>query len=171
MKKALILIDLQNDYFEGGKYPLYNTEKVLENIEHAINIAKEKDIEIIAIQHIADSSLGLSPFFNEGTEGAEIHNKIKELVPNLKVVKKAYADGFYQTNLEEVLQELEVNELLICGMMTQNCVTHTAISKQAEKYKVKVLQDCCTTVDEMLHFIALHAVSTRVELVSYKEEM
>ena len=37
-------------------------------------------------------------------------------------------------------------ELLICGMMTQNGVTHTAISKAAEKYRVAILTDCCTTV-------------------------
>jgi nicotinamidase-related amidase len=58
-----------------------------------------------------------------------------------------------------------VEELLICGMMTQNCVTHTAISQSAEKYKVSILTDCCTTVDRMIHSIALHALSTRVELV------
>jgi nicotinamidase-related amidase len=58
-----------------------------------------------------------------------------------------------------------VEELLICGMMTQNCVTHTAISKSAEKYRVAILTDCCTTVNEMLQLIALHAVSTRVRLV------
>ena len=50
-------------------------------------------------------------------------------------------------------------------MMTQNCVTHTAISKSAEKYNVVILPDCCTTVDEMIHKIALHALSTRVALV------
>ena len=56
-------------------------------------------------------------------------------------------------------------------MMTQNCVTHTAISKSAEKYKVSILMDCCTTVNEMLHKIALHAVSTRVPLVSANEAL
>jgi len=50
-------------------------------------------------------------------------------------------------------------------MMTQNCVTHTAISRSAEKYKVSILTDCCTTVNEMLHLIALNAVSTRLALV------
>jgi nicotinamidase-related amidase len=49
--------------------------------------------------------------------------------------------------------------------MTQNCVSHTAISKTAEKYKVTILIDCTTTVSEMLHLIALHAVSTRVALM------
>ena len=50
-------------------------------------------------------------------------------------------------------------------MMTQNYVTHTEISKSAEKYKVSILTDCCTTVTPILHAIALHAVSTRVPLV------
>lgn len=53
-------------------------------------------------------------------------------------------------------------------MMTQNCVTHMAISKAAEKYSVTILPDCCTTVDEMIHNIALHAVSTRVKFGSFK---
>jgi nicotinamidase-related amidase len=73
------------------------------------------------------------------------------------------------TNLENTLSKLGVNELLICGMMTQNCVTHTAISKSAEKYKVCILPDCCTTVDEMIHNIALHAVSPRVALANSNE--
>jgi nicotinamidase-related amidase len=56
-------------------------------------------------------------------------------------------------------------------MMTQNCVTHTAISKAAEKYDVSILMDCCTTVDEMIHNIALHAVSTRVPLVTAEQKL
>ena len=56
-------------------------------------------------------------------------------------------------------------------MMTQNCVTHTAISKAAEKYAVTILPDCCTTVDAMIHNIALHAVSTRVRLVPSAEAL
>jgi nicotinamidase-related amidase len=62
-----------------------------------------------------------------------------------------------------------VDELLVYGMMTQNCVTHTAISKSAEKYQVSILPDCCTTVDEMLHKNAFPALSTRISLVSAKD--
>jgi nicotinamidase-related amidase len=80
-------------------------------------------------------------------------------------VTKAFADSFVDTTLEATLSQLGVKELLICGMMTQNCVTHTAISKSAEKCRVAILTDCCTTVTEMLHLIALHAMSTRVPLV------
>jgi hypothetical protein len=56
-------------------------------------------------------------------------------------------------------------------MMTQNCVTHTAISKAAEKYGVAILPDCRATVGEIPHLIALHALSTRVTLVPSSEAL
>ena len=166
MNKALLIIDLQNDYFPEGKFPLWNTEQVLENIKQLIAKAQQQGMKIIHIQHVADSSYGIAPFFNEGTSGVEIHPQILQSAPNGEVVIKKFADSFYNTNLSEVLAKSQIDELLICGMMTQNCVTHTAISKSAEKYKVSVVADCCTTVDEMLHNIALHAISTRVDLIS-----
>lgn len=162
--KALVIIDLQNDYFPGGKYPLWNTENTIENILKAIAQAQAKNTPIILVQHIANKEMGIAPFFNEDTVGADLHPKILEAAPEAEIVVKEFADSFEKTNLEEVLQNKQIGELLICGMMTQNCVTHTAISKVAEKYKVSVLFDCCTTVDEMIHNIAIHAVSTRVRL-------
>ena len=168
-KKALLVIDLQNDYFPGGKFPLWNTEQTLANIKTAIAKANQQNIPVIHIQHLADPAMGLAPFFNEGTQGAEIHPEILAAAPQSNVVIKHFADSFEQTNLEQVLSRHGVDELLVCGMMTQNCVTHTAISKAAEKYKVSMLMDCCTTVDEMIHNIALHAASTRVELVASEQ--
>ena len=164
MTKALLLIDLQNDYFDGGSFPLWNTDQTLSNIESAIARAREAGMTIVHVQHIADPAAGIAPFFNTGTPGAEIHARIRSAAPDAPIVIKAFADSFEQTNLESVLQKHAVSELLVCGMMTQNCVTHTAISKAAEKYDTTILVDCCTTVNEMLHQIALHAVSTRVAL-------
>lgn len=171
MSKALLVIDLQNDYFPGGKYPLSNTDQVLDNLLGAIARAKAAGVHVIHIQHVANPAQGISPFFNQGTAGAEIHPQIMAAAPDAPVVVKEFADGFVQTNLEEMLRGLEVDELLVCGMMTQNCVTHTAISKSADAYEVAILPDCCTTVDELLHAIALHAVSTRVRLVPSTEAL
>jgi nicotinamidase-related amidase len=160
--KALLVVDLQNDYFPGGKFPLWNTENVLENIEQAIEKAKASAIPIVLIQHIARRP---APFFNQGTSGADLHPRILAAAPQAPIVVKEYADGFEKTNLEETLAKLGATELLVCGMMTQNCVTHTAISKAADKYNVAILPDCCTTVSEILHLIALNAVSTRLKLI------
>lgn len=170
-KRALIVIDLQNDYFPEGKFPLWNTDATLKNIEQAITKAAALDIPTIHVQHIANASQGIAPFFNRGTAGADIHPRILAAAPGAPVVVKEFADSFVGTTLEATLSGLGVTELLVCGMMTQNCVTHTAISKSAEKYRVSILVDCCTTVNEMLHHIALHAVSTRVALVQASEAL
>jgi nicotinamidase-related amidase len=169
MNKALLLIDLQNDYFPNGKFPLWNTEQVLCNIKQLILKAQNQGIHVIHIQHIADSKHGIAPFFNEGSLGAEIHSQVLESAPDAAIVIKNFADSFHQTTLNSILDKLEVEELIICGMMTQNCVTHTSISRNSEKFKVSVVMDCCTTVSEILHNIALHALSTRVNLVNLSD--
>jgi len=164
-KQALIVIDLQNDYFPGGKFPLWNTDITLANTEAAIANARARNIPVILVQHVADGKKGIAPFFNEGTTGVAIHPRVLAAAPDGIIVTKSFADGFHDTAMEETLTRLGVEELMICGMMTQNCVTHTAISKAAEKYSVKILTDCCTTVSQMFHLIALNALSTRVTLV------
>ena len=166
-KRALIVIDLQNDYFAEGKFPLWNTDVTLSNTEQAISKAKSLGWSIVLVQHIADSKLGIAPFFNAGSNGVQIHPRIVAAAPDAEIVTKGYADSFHQTKLEEVLQDHSVEELFICGMMTQNCVTHTAISKAAEKYAITILADCCTSTDAMIHNIALHAVAVRVPLVPF----
>lgn len=169
--KALLVIDIQNDYFPGGKFPLWNTGDTLVAIERAISSARAAGIPVVHIQHIANPDAGPSPFFSKGTSGADIHPRILAAAPDAPVVVKEFADSFVATRLEDVLSSLGVTELLVCGMMTQNCVTHTAISKSSEKYKVCILPDCCTTVNELLHQIALHGVSTRMALVPSGEAL
>jgi nicotinamidase-related amidase len=170
-RKALLLIDLQNDYFPGGAFTLWNTDQTLANLLAAIERAKACGIDIVHIQHIADPRLGLSPFFNKGTPGADIQAEVFTAAPEAPVVLKAYADSFVETTLEQTLAARGVTDLLVAGMMTQNCVTHTAISKAAEKYNTTILTDCTTTVSEVLHLIALHAVSTRVPLMTSSAAM
>lgn len=165
MNKALLLIDLQNDYFPGGAFPLWNAEAVLAHVERAVARARAAGAPVIHVRHIADPAAGLAPFFNAGTPGADIHPRVRAAAPDAPVVVKAFADAFHRTELQPTLAGLGVTELLVCGMMTQNCVTHTVLSKAAEKYRVTVLPDCCTTVSEILHQIALHALGTRVPLV------
>ncbi len=165
MSKTILVIDLQKDYFPEGAFPLWSAEAILQNIEGVLKKANSQNVPVIIIQHIANTDLGIAPFFNKGTAGAEVHPSILAISPQAPIIVKEFADSFVNTALEETLSKLGTTELLVCGMMTQNCVTHTAISKSAEKYKVSILPDCCTTVTEMLHNIALHAVSTRVSLV------
>ena len=164
-RPALLLIDLQNDYFPGGAFALANTEATLDAVEKAIRDAQAKGLPVIHVQHVADPAQGIAPFFNADTDGVKIHPRILAAAPDAPVVVKHFADSFERTNLHATLQAMGATELVLCGMMTQNCVTHTALSRQAASYeRVTVLTDACTTVSEMLHLIALHALSTRVAL-------
>lgn len=162
---ALIVIDLQNDYFENGQFPLWNAEAVKEQNIALINAATAKEIPIFLIQHVADPAQGIAPFFNEGTEGVAIHSDIIAANNQATVVVKHFADSFLQTELDDLLQAQGIKEIYLSGMMTQNCITHTALSKSAEKYSVKIITDACTTQNEMLHLIALNALAPRAELI------
>jgi len=79
---------------------------------------------------------------------------------------KGHADSFLNTTLQDTLRALGVDTLWLCGMMTHNCVTHTALSPQAQDYTVRVVEDLCATVDPMIHAIALSALRDRVEVVA-----
>jgi len=157
--KTLVIIDLQNDYFPDGAFPLWDADRTLANTVAAMGRAAEAGVPVILVQHVAK---GAAPFFNAGSTGVELHPAILEAAAGAEVVVKTHADAFLDTVLEETLQKTGTRELLVCGMMTQNCVTHTAISRAAEKYRVSVLADCCTTVSEMIHRIALNALAPRV---------
>lgn len=165
-KTAFILIDLQNDYLDGGLFPLHNSTAVIDKNLEIIKFAKQMDSQIVHVQHIADPAMGIAPFFNKDTEGVKIASKILNAAPESKVVIKHFADSFEQTDLDSWLKLHEIERLVISGMMTQNCVTHTALSKMAEKYEIIILSDACTTVSEILHLIALHALSPRIKLES-----
>lgn len=170
-QRALIVIDIQNDYFPGGSFPLWSPEATLANIERTIVHATAQGIPTVLVQHIANPDAGIAPFFNAGTSGAAIHPRLRAAAPDAPVVVKEFADSFLHTALESTLDRLGARELLLCGMMTQNCVTHTALSRTADRYQVTILSDCCTSVSEMIHLIALHALSPRITLRSAGEAL
>lgn len=167
IKNALLVIDPQMDYFPGGNFPLWDMYRVLENIVSAIRRCRELGIPVVVVKHVSETPG--AALFAAGSPGVEIHPAILEAAPEAPVVVKHQADSFHRTDLEPTLRKLNCNSLLICGMMTQNCVTHTAISKAAEKYRVAVLADCCSTVSEIIHNIALAALKIRVEVKPFEE--
>ena len=160
---ALIVIDVQNDYFADGAFPLWQADAALSQVEAAVAHARAHHVPVILVQHIA---AGPAPFFNRDSHGVAIHPRLLAAAPDAPVVIKTHADSFLETNLQATLDALGVDSLWLCGMMTHNCVTHTALSPQAQGYTVRVLEDLCTTVDAMIHAIAISALRDRVEVVS-----
>ena len=168
-RRALIVIDIQNDYFPGGAFEQWHAEQVLNQTLLAMAQAQAAGDAIILVQHIADTRSGPAPFFNPQTQGVALHPQLLAAAVNAPIVVKQHADSFLDTTLTSHLQTLGCDQLLICGMMTQNCITHTALSPQAANYQVAVLSDACSSVSQMIHLIALRALADRIPLLTTQE--
>ncbi|MDO4644157.1 MAG: isochorismatase family protein [Cardiobacteriaceae bacterium] len=163
MKSALIVIDVQNDYFTGGAFPQWDAEAVAERIVERINKAKSEGQMVIAIQHIsADPNAWL---FRANGEGVAFYPLVAELLVHSPVVIKRYADSFFQTELGKILKENHIEQIDLCGMMTQNCITHTALSPEAEPYQVRILANYCSAPSELIHKFAVAALSARFDVL------
>lgn len=144
LKSALLLIDIQNDYFKGGKSELYRTEEAAQNAILALTLCRKEKMPIFHVQHINLSPL--AKFFRYNTPGCLIHQSVLPL-PSEFVVVKHVPNAFSQTDLHQQLKALEIEHLIICGMMTHMCIDTTVRAAQDYGYPVTLLQDACTTKD------------------------
>jgi len=143
-QKALIIIDLQKDYFPGGKWELDEIGKASENAARLIKSFRAKNDLVIHVRHefVSDSS----PFFNPGSVGAAIHDKVKP-IPGELVVLKNQVNSFQETNLKEILTQNNVQDLVICGAMSHMCVDATTRAATDLKYECTLIHDACATRD------------------------
>ncbi|WP_320172801.1 cysteine hydrolase family protein [Maridesulfovibrio sp.] len=139
-KKALVIIDIQNDYFPNGKFPLDNSEHAGTKAAQVLEYFRKTAQPVIHIQHI--SVREGSFFFLPETEGVKIHNCVKPLV-NETVIHKNYPNSFRGTNLDAELKKLGVEELIIVGMMSNMCVDATTRAAADMGYKCTVIHDAC----------------------------
>ena len=144
MKEALIIIDVQNDYFQDGKMELRNPSEALENIKKLLAEFRNEKKEIIFIKHIAIREE--AGFFLKDTYGSEIHEAIMPLASE-KIVVKNYPNSFFNTELDEYLKEKNIENLVITGMMTHMCVDSTTRAARDLGYKCVVIKDTCATRD------------------------
>jgi nicotinamidase-related amidase len=158
MKNALVVIDIQNDYFPGGAFTLENAETACEAAVETIEQAKRDGWFIVGVQH---SNPGGAPALVAGTEGAKIHPAIAAALGDAPVVTKRQADSFFETDLEQTLRGAGITDIYLLGMMTQNCVTHTALSPQAQGMNVHILAKGCAAPAQILSDVALQALSAR----------
>lgn len=144
MKPALIVIDIQNDYFSGGKMELVEMARATENAKTLISSFRKKNLPVIYIQHLAVKPN--ASFFIPGTSGAEIHEFIRPQERETVIVKN-YPNSFRNTNLNEYLKAQQVNDLIICGAMTHMCIDTTVRAAFDLGYSCTVISDACATRD------------------------
>jgi len=144
MKTALLVIDIQKDYFPNGKYPLVNPEAAAKNAYMLLQCFREHGGHHIHIQHIE-----LDPdatFFIKGDSGSDIHDLVAHFEGE-PIVYKHDPNSFLNTNLLELLKNWEVERVVITGMMTHMCVDATARAASDLGFQIIVAEDACATRD------------------------
>lgn len=138
MKRALVVIDVQNEYFTGGLpigYPDPNWS--LANIAAAMDAATQEGIPVVMVQHVAPAG---SPVFAEGGQGCALHETVATR-PYDHLVEKTLPSSFAGTDLADWLVRHDIDTLTITGYMTQNCVEDTSREAVHRGYGVEVLSD------------------------------
>lgn len=162
MKKALIVIDIQNDYFPGGAFTLENADEACKGAVEAIEKAKRDGWLVVGVQHVNSPD---APAFKPDTEGVKTHSAIATALGDAPIVVKSEADSFFKTNLEQIVREAGITDIYLTGMMTQHCVTHTALSPQASDMKVHIIAKGCAAPAKALSDLALQGLSARCDVV------
>jgi len=144
MNKALILIDIQNDYFENGTMTLVGSEQASLNARQILDKFRTDGLPVIHIQHIANRPG--ATFFLPGTKGADINVNVKPK-ENEKIIVKHFPNSFRETGLLEYLKSLQITDLVICGMMTHMCVDATTRAAKDFGFNITVIGDACATRD------------------------
>ncbi|MCQ1574631.1 cysteine hydrolase [Neorhizobium galegae] len=143
-KKALIVVDIQNDYFPDGKWPLVGVEAAAQNAVKLIAAARAQDDLVVHIRH--EFPTMDAPFFQPGTAGAAIHPSVINL-PTEHVVLKNYINSFRETDLKEHLDAHGIEEVIVCGNMSHMCVDAVTRASNDFGYKVTVVHDACASRD------------------------
>ena len=141
MKKALLVIDVQNGMFQEGNV-VYKGERMLQNLKDLIVQARSTETPIFYIQHNAPAGKPLE----YGTKGWEIHPEITPKNQDV-IIQKTTPDSFYNTSLDEELKKQGIDHLVVAGIQTEACVDTTCRRAFSMEYKVTLVSDTHCTWD------------------------
>jgi nicotinamidase-related amidase len=144
MKKALLIIDIQNDYFEHGTMTLSGSAAASDNAKILLEKFRNDKLPVIHVQHLATRAT--ATFFLPGTKGAQIHDSVKPLDTEPTIVKH-YPNSFRDTDLLDYLKKNETTDLVVCGMMTHMCVDATVRAAKDFGFSITIPGDACATKD------------------------
>ncbi|MFC3532360.1 cysteine hydrolase family protein [Vogesella facilis] len=137
-KRALIVIDVQNEYFSGKLGISYPDPAItLPNVGRAMDAANAAGIPVVVVQHITPPG---TPIFAEGSHGAALHPSIAGR-PHDHLISKQQASCFTGTDLAAWLRARDIDTLSIVGYMTHNCDAATVLHASHDGWQVELLAD------------------------------
>jgi len=162
-KKALVVVDLQNEYLPDGKLPLEGIHAALDNAARVIADARAKGDLIINVRH--ESATADAPFFTQGTDGVRIHDTVAPVAGEAVIVKN-FPNSFRETNLKRILDENGVEEVTVVGAMSHMCIDATTRAAADFGYRTKVVHDACATRDLEFNGVTVPALQVHSALMS-----
>lgn len=143
-KQALIVVDIQNEYFPGGKMLLEGVETAADNAAKVMEKARANGDVVVNIHH--EQPDPESPVFTPGSDGIKFHPKVAP-AEGEKVILKNYPNSFLKTDLHEFLQAQGVERVVIIGSMSHMCIQATTRAASDLGYQVTLVHDACATMD------------------------
>ena len=140
MSRALLIVDIQNDYFPGGAHPLHEPEAAARAARSVLDAFRASGEPVLHVRHVWGEPD--APFMRPGTRGVEIHPAVAP-APGEPVIEKDAPNAFLRTDLERMLRERGVEELVVCGMMTSMCVDATVRAAADLGFSVTLVHDAC----------------------------
>lgn len=142
--QALIVVDIQNEYFAQGKLPLVGIEEAAANAALVIESAREKGHTVIHVRHEMPTSD--APIFTPNSNGVEINEMVKP-ADNETVIVKHYPNSFRDTPLKEILDNASITKVTVIGAMSHMCIDATVRAAFDYGYSVTTVEDACATMD------------------------
>lgn len=140
MPRALVIVDIQNDYFPGGAHPLHEPQAAAAAAHTLLEHFRAGGETVIHVQHVWDAPD--APFMRPGTAGVEIHELVAPLEGET-LIRKDAPNAFLRTALERELRDRDAGELVVCGMMTSMCVDATVRAGADLGFDVTLVHDAC----------------------------
>lgn len=142
MNTALVLIDIQNDYFPGGKMELDGSLEASERAKYLLTFFRDQNLPLVHIQHVATRPT--VTFFQPNTDGVKHHANVMPRADET-VVEKHFPNSFRETLLLEHLRVQNIERLVIAGMMTHMCVDATVRAATDFGFQCLTASDACAT--------------------------
>ena len=139
MSRALVIVDIQRDYFPGGNMPLQGPEDAAANAGRVLEAFRAAGDPVLHVQHLSPAGAG---FLEEGTPGAEIVDPVRPAAGEV-VIRKDAPNAFLRTDLEQRLRALAVDEVVVVGMMTSMCVDATTRAGADLGFRMTLVPDAC----------------------------
>ncbi len=166
-KTALLLIDIQDFYFPGGKSALVEPEKAANNAARLLEYFRSEKMPVIHVRHTAEP-------------GGKINDIVKPL-PDEKIFSKSAVNCFVGTDLLSFLKTIKTDTLVICGMQTHMCVEAATRAASDLGFKCILVHDACATKDltfgnkvikaEDVHYATLATLKNYAKVESTDEFM